>query len=159
MAKSIRSSTRKRNQALRQKKQKPLLAERDHQCSMRLTAYMALQKVRKSEADAKKAGTEPAAIDEETRVAAQHGAELERNDEQKRRLRDQGHFFFVNPSLKSAEDAFPKVSNPNGVIEEYKGTMPDELKNVKMPKLERIALALARDKHYRHKKRHAQAKF
>lgn len=120
---------------------------------------MALAKLRQAEKDAKRLGTEAPVFDEETIAAAKHGAELERNDQQKTDLRHKGHFFFVNPSLTKAEDAFPIVSNPDGVVAEYDATMDESDKNISMPKLERIALALARKKHYRHKKRNKHSKF
>jgi hypothetical protein len=154
----VRASSRKRNNSLKAKKLAPVFAENDRKRSIRLTAYMALAKVREAEKRAAENG-EVAQVDEETRAAAKHGAELEHCDQQKRDLRDKGHFFFVNPSLKKAEDAFPVVSNPDGVVKEYDGTMAESDKNIKMSRLDRIAVALARGKKYKKTNRSKHAKF
>lgn len=120
-----RSSTRKRNVALKLKKYQPQLAERERKISIRLASYMALQKKRSIE---KEGGDATKELDTQTLTAAEHGAELEHNDDQKRSLREKGHFFFVHPHAKP--DAFPIVSNPDGRVNPYKYEMPAEQKNV-----------------------------
>lgn len=125
MAKSVRATSVKRNKGLRLKKMQPLLADQDRKRQIRLTSYTALQKVRAAE----QKGEDAEEIDEETKVAAEHAKELERCDEQKRALRDAGHFFFVHPSVKK-DEAFPVVSNPDGKVAPYKTDIPDSDKNV-----------------------------
>eukprot|EP00461_Guttulinopsis_vulgaris_P003028 UN03029 len=73
-------------------------------------------------------------IDEATQAAADHAKELERLDEQKRRLRDNGHFFFVHPYVKK-EEVFPVVSNPDGVVEPFKPNIDPKDKGVKFKKI------------------------
>lgn len=147
MAKSVRATSVKRNKGLRLKKMQPLLADQDRKRQIRLTSYAALQKVRAAEAE----GEEMGEVDEETQAAADHAKELERNDEQKRLLRDKGHFFFVHPSIKK-DEVFPIVSNPDGKVAPYKANIPDSDKNVKFDKKAQRKLDKLRGKHARSKR-------
>lgn len=109
--------------ALKLAKYQPELTERQRKISIRLNAYTALQAKRKAAQE----GTIEA-LDATTLEAAEHGEQLETCDDQKRALREKGHFFFVHPHAK--KDQFPVVDNPDGRIDTYTYEMPAEQKNV-----------------------------
>lgn len=145
----VRSRAILRNKRLKQIKQAPLLAEFDRRRQIRLTSYTALQKVRA----ASKCGL-LRTIDQETKDAAKHGQELETNDEQKTRLRQQGHFFFVNPSIHATKDkVFPVVNNQDGKIADtYDPQFPEQDKGVKMKKADWTLINKVRGKKKRGRK-------
>lgn len=101
-----RSNKKKRLVPLRRKWAEPKYQRMDDQRSVRFRAY---QEREEAKALAQQNEEVPATLAE----SAQYADELDRCDEQKRRLREKGHFFFVHPH--SEPDAFPAAIAPAGM--------------------------------------------
>jgi hypothetical protein len=104
----------------------PQLLEETLDRSIRLHAYTALQ-------EAKKLEERGEAVPEDLAAKAEHGVQLQHCDDQKRILREKGHFFHVHPHADK-DVVFPVVDNVKGKIEPFAPVVPDEERKVKFSK-------------------------
>lgn len=84
----------------------PIVQTQDDKRMVRMRAYVERQEAEKLAAEGKD-------VPVELQESVKHAGQLDTVDEQKLRLREKGHFFFVHPNNASAEEAFPVVEPTN----------------------------------------------
>jgi len=123
MAKSVHAKYKRKTAKARAHKYAPVHKENSIDNSVKLQAYRLRQELKKAEA----AG-QVLDFNEELKDSIAYAQSLDRCDEQKRRLREKGHFFFVHP--EAPEDAFPECVRPETVTP-YEGERVYDRKLVK----------------------------
>ncbi len=122
MARGTRNKQLRRLRVHRRAAMKPLQDAVEAKKLVRLRAYTERQ-------IAKNLATEGKEMPTEMEESVKHAEQLDRCDEQKRRLREKGVFFFVHPN--SAPDTFPVVEEPKNITE-FEG--PDMFEKVPVTK-------------------------